>query len=305
MNDSLTKRMWKYRERYLMLLPMVLLVLVFSYLPMYGITLAFKKYRIIDGIFGSPWVGLAQFQKLFHTASFWNVMKNTVEISGLRILFGFPAPILFALLLNEVSHRKYQRVVQTISYLPHFMSWVVLSGIIMQLFSINGVFNFLIQLFGGEHILFMTSTFWFRPILIITSIWQGVGWSSVIYLASIAGINPQIYEAATIDGANRFQMIRYITLASIYPVISMLFILQVGSILNAGFDQIFNLYNPLVYDVSDILDTYVYRKGFGADGSSADYSFSTAVGLFKNVIGFGLVILTNFVSKKMSDTGIW
>ena len=305
MNDSLMKRMWKYRERYLMLLPMLLLVLVFSYFPMYGITLAFKKYRIIDGIFGSPWVGLAQFQKLFNTASFWNVMKNTVEISGLRILFGFPAPIIFALLLNEVGHRKYQRVVQTISYLPHFMSWVVLSGIIMQLFSMNGVFNFLIRLFGGEHVLFMTSTFWFRPILIITGIWQGVGWSSVIYLASIAGINPQIYEAATIDGANRFQMMRYITLASIYPVISMLFILQVGSILNAGFDQIFNLYNPLVYDVSDILDTYVYRKGFGADGSSADYSFSTAVGLFKNVIGFGLVILTNFISKKMSDTGIW
>jgi len=299
-------KIWKYRHRYLMILPMFLLILVFNYFPLYGITLAFKKYRMIDGIFGSPWCGTYQFQKLFKTASFWTVLKNTVEISGLRILFGFPAPIIFALLLNEVRNRKYQRVVQTISYLPHFMSWVVLSGIFMQLFSTTGVFNTVIKLFGGEPIMFLTSKALFRPILIATGVWQGVGWSSVIYLASIAGIDPQIYEAATIDGANRYHMMRYITLPSIYPVISMLFILQMGGILNAGFDQIFNLYNPMVYDVADILDTYVYRRGFGVDsGLTADYSFSTAVGLFKNLVGFGLVMLTNFVSKKLTDTGIW
>lgn len=303
--DSLGKKIWKYRERYLMLVPMLLLVLLFSYLPMYGITLAFKKYRMIDGFFGSAWVGFYQFQKLFNTASFWIVMKNTVEISLLRIVFGFPAPIIFALLLNEIRHRKYQRVVQTVSYLPHFMSWVVLSGIFIQLFSTSGVINTIIKLFGGEDIMFMTSQLWFRPILISTGIWQSIGWSSVIYLASIAGIDPQIYEAARIDGANRFHMIWYITLPCIYPVISMLFILTIGGILNAGFDQIFNMYNPMVYNVADILDTYVYRRGFGADGASADYSFSTAVGLFKNVIGFCLVIFSNFVSKKLTDSGIW
>lgn len=303
--NSVGKQIWKYRERYLMLIPMLLLVLIFSYLPMYGITLAFKKYRMIDGIFGSPWVGFLQFQKLFNTASFWTVMKNTVEISLLRIIFGFPAPIIFALLLNEIRHRKYQRVVQTVSYLPHFMSWVVLSGIFMQLFSTSGVINAVVRLFGGDNVMFMTSQVWFRPILVMTGIWQGVGWSSVIYLASIAGIDPQIYEAARIDGANRLHMIWYITIPCIYPVISMLFILTIGGILNAGFDQIFNMYNPMVYDVADILDTYVYRRGFGADGASADYSFSTAVGLFKNVIGFCLVILSNFVSKKLTDSGIW
>ena len=309
-NPGVTKKrtqakFWKYRSRYLMILPMFLLVLVFSYFPMYGITLAFKNYRMIDGIFGSAWCGVYQFQKLFHTDSFWTVMQNTVEISGLRLLFGFPAPIIFALLLNEVRNRRYQRLVQTVSYLPHFMSWVVLSGIMMQLFSTSGIFNFVIKAVGGTPVMFLTSKFWFRPILILTGIWQSIGWSSVIYLASIAGIDPQIYEAATIDGGNRFHMMRYITLPSIYPMISMLFILQVGGILNAGFDQIFNMYNPMVYDVADILDTYVYRRGFGADGAGADYSFSTAVGLFKNTIGFALVILTNFVSKRLTDSGVW
>ncbi len=298
-------RFSKYWERYLMILPMVVLIILFHYVPMYGVTLAFKKYRIIDGIFGSPWCGLYQFRKLFNTASFWQVMRNTLEISGLRLLFGFPAPIIFALLLNEIRHTKYQRVVQTVSYLPHFMSWVVLSGIIMQLFSSTGAINAVVKAFGGSPIIFMTSKLWFRPILIATGIWQGVGWSSVIYLASIAGIDPQLYEAATMDGANRFHMMWYITLPCIAPVISILFINSVSGILSAGFDQIFNLYSPLVYDVSDILDTYVYRKGFGADGATADYSFSTAVGLFKNVVGFILVFLTNGVSRKLTGTGIW
>lgn len=303
--QDLGKRCRKYAGRYIMILPMLLLVLVFSYLPLYGITLAFKNYRMIDGIMGSPWVGLLQFQKLFKTASFWQVLTNTLEISGLRLLFGFPAPIILALMINEIRHSKYQRIVQTVSYLPHFMSWVVLSGVIMQIFSSDGLFNTVIKLTGGETVMFMTSTTWFRPILITTGIWQGAGWSSIIYLACIAGIDPQIYEAARIDGANRLHMILYITLPSIYHVISMQFILSVGGILNAGFDQIFNLYNPRVYDVADILDTYVYRRGFGADGGMPDYSFSTAVGLFKNVIGFILVIMTNFVSRKLTDTGIW
>ena len=298
--------MGKFKESYILLLPMLLLVLVFSYLPMYGIVLAFKQYRIIDGIFGSQWVGFKQFERIFATESFWQVMRNTLEISGLRILFGFPAPIIFAVLLNEIQHNKYKKIVQTVSYLPHFMSWVVIAGIMLQLFSVNsGAINYIIKLLGFEPIMFMSSSAWFRPILISTGIWQSIGWSSIIYLASISGIDPQIYEAAKIDGANRFHMVRYITIPSLYQVMSILLILQIGGILNAGFDQIFNLYNPMVYNVADILDTYVYRRGFGSSGSSADYSFATAVGLFKNVVGFVLVIFANFISNKLTETGIW
>ncbi len=305
---GLQKRIRKYRECYLLLLPMLFFVLLFNYGPLYGIVLAFKKYRMIDGIWGSPWCGLYQFRRLLSTDSFWTAFKNTVEISALRILFGFPAPIIFALLVNEIRITRFKKVVQTVSYLPHFMSWVVISGIMFQLFSINsGPVNALIKLFGGEPISFMSSKVWFRPILIISGIWQSVGWSSIIYLATISGIDPQIYEAAETDGANRFHKAIYITLPSLYSVISILFILAIGNILNAGFDQIFNLYSPMVYEVSDIIDTYVYRRGFGETGQSQDYSFATAVGLFKNVVGFALLILTNVVVKKLSnqERGIW
>ena len=295
-------RVWKFRECYILLLPMFALILLFHYVPLYGIVLAFKKYRMIDGIFGSEWVGLYQFRKLLATESFWKVMSNTLEISALRLLFGFPAPILLAIFLNEIRNKYFKKAVQTISYLPYFMSWVVLGGIFRQLFSIDGgLINYIIKACGGAPISFLTSNNWFRTILIGTGVWQGVGWSSVIYLATIAGIDPQLYEAATMDGANRFQMVRYITLPMLYPVMSITFILNIGGILNAGFDQIFNMYSPMVYDSADILDTYVYRLGF----EESDYSFSTAVGLFKNVVGFILVIVTNLVSKKLSGNGIW
>lgn len=300
---TLGKRMWEHKELYLLLLPVVVLVFIFAYMPMYGIMMAFKDFNVRLGVWDSPWVGMENFQALFRSPSFLEVLRNTVLISFYRLLFGFPAPILFAIFLNEIIHTKFKKMVQTISYLPHFMSWVVLGGIFTQLFSADrGIINYLIQLFGHEPIMFLSDDRYFRSIVIITGIWQSVGWSSVLYLASIAGIDQQLYEAARIDGANRFHMMRYITLPSLYPVITILFILQVGGILNAGFDQIFNLYSPMVYDVGDILDTYVYRRGI-AEGS--DYSFTTAVGLFKNVIGFFLVIVTNKITKKISDNGIW
>lgn len=300
---NLGKRVWQNRERYVLLLPVLILVLVFSYFPMYGITMAFKDFKIMQGIWGSDWVGLANFERLFRSPSFFQVMRNTIVISIYRLVFGFPAPILFAILVNEIVHTRFKKVVQTVAYLPHFMSWVVLGGVVRNLLSADrGIINYLIQLFGGEPIMFLTDTDWFRSILILSGIWQGVGWASIIYLATIAGIDPQLYEAAVIDGANRYQMAVKITIPSLYPVITIQLILSIGGILNAGFDQIFNLYSPMVYEVADILDTYVYRIGI-AEGS--DYSFATAVGLFKNVVGFGLVIFTNFVTKRISDNGIW
>ncbi len=300
---SLLTRVMDHWELYVLLLPVVVLVILFSYFPMYGVLMAFQDFKVMDGIMNSKWVGLNQFYKLFNSTSFWEVLQNTIVISFYRLLFGFPAPIIFAILLNEVINTKFKKIVQTVSYLPHFMSWVVLGGIIYQLLSMDrGVVNYVIKLMGGEPIMFLADTSWFRTILISTGVWQSVGWSSVIYLANIAGIDPQLYEAARMDGANRYHMMVHITLPCLYPVMTILLILQMGGILNAGFDQVFNLYSPMVYKVGDILDTYVYRRGIS---EGADYSFTTAVGLFKNVIGFVMVILTNMFSKKFSDNGIW
>jgi len=271
---------------------------------MYGIVLAFKDYMIVDGILGSPWVGFKHFNRLFSSASFFELITNTLTISFQRILFGFPAPIIFALLLNEIKVEKFKKIVQSISYLPHFMSWVILGGIVMELLSpTRGVINYIITIFGGEPIYFLTEVKYFRTILIVSGIWAGVGWGSIIYLAAISGIDIQQYEAAVIEGASRFQRAIYITLPSIMPVISISFILNIGGIMNAGFDQIFNLYNPMVYKVADILDTYVYRVGI----QDMEYSFSTAVGLFKNVVGLIMVVITNFITSKLSNNeyGLW
>ncbi|MDR1061551.1 MAG: ABC transporter permease subunit [Clostridiales bacterium] len=304
----LLQRLWEHRENYLLILPMAALVLIFSYVPMYGIVMAFKEYKMADGIFGSKWIGLLNFRKLFATSSFGTIMKNTLEISGLRLLFGFPAPVLLAILLNEVRHKPFKKTAQTISYLPHFMSWVVLGGIFKNVLSpSSGAINYVITALGGQPVNFLNSNAWFRVVLIATGVWQGIGWGSIVYLATIAGIDPQLYEAARMDGAKRFRLIWNITLPMMFPVMSVLFILSVGGILNAGFDQIFNLYNPLVYSSADILDTYVYRLGFGnASGDGRiDYSLATAVGLFKNVVGLCLVVVTNFASKRLSGSGIW
>ena len=285
-----------------LMIPVVAFFVVFAYIPMAGIVLAFKEYRLLDGIWGSPWVGLKQFRLLFSTASFFEVLRNTVVISSLRIVFGFPAPIIMAILLNELRFPKFKRVIQTISYLPHFLSWVVLAGIFIQFLSPStGPINIILVKLGLKPIYFLGQKSTFVPTIIVTGIWQSFGWGSIIYLAAIAGISPEQYESALLDGANRFQRIWYITIPSIMPTIVVLFILNTGSILNGGFDQIFNLYNDAVTSVAEILDTYVYKRGL----VSLQYSFSAAVGLFKNGVGFLFVFVTNMIARKLGESSLW
>jgi len=300
--QKLFRRMIRYRNLYLLFLPVLLYFFIFSYIPMYGIQIAFKDYLYKLGIWGSPWVGLRHFQSLVNNKEFLKVLYNTVFISLMRLIIGFPAPIIFALLLNELYHVVFKKIVQTISYLPYFISWVVLGGIFKEMLSPSrGVINYFLTLLGIEPIYFLVSDFWFITTLLLTGVWQGFGWGAVIYIAAISGIDQEQYEAAVIDGANRFHRMKYITLPAIMPVISIVLILSMSGILNAGFDQIFNLYNPTVYTVSDILDTYVYRRGI----QNAEFSFTTAVGFFKNVVGFALVLITNSVVKKLNGEGIW
>lgn len=301
---ALGKRMVKHWHCYLFLLPAIAFFIVFSYIPMYGITLAFKDYRILDGIMGSPWTGFKYFEQLFSSVIFYDVLKNTLVLSFLNLIFLMPAPVIFALMINEVPNGIFKKSVQTISYLPHFISWIILSGIILELLSPSrGAINYIINLFGGEAVHFITEERYFRSILIISGIWQSVGWSSIVYLAAMAGISSEQLEASVIDGASRMQKIRYIVLPEIASVFSVMLILQVGKVLNSNFEQIFNLYNPQVYGVADVIDTYVYRMGL----VKQEYSYTTAVSLFKNVIGFILIIITNQISKKLTDNegGIW
>lgn len=294
----------KHWQLVLMFLPVIFAMVVFHYIPMYGIVIAFKDFKLSKGIMGSEWVGLLQFRKLLKIPSFLEVFRNTVWISALKIVFGFPAPILLALLINEIRNAPFKKVIQTISYLPHFLSWVVLGGIFKQFLSPStGFVNQIIMMLGGAPVYFLADPNVFVGTLIVTDIWKGIGWGTIIYLACIAGISTELYEAARVDGANRLQRVLHITLPSLVPVISIQFILNAGNLVNAGFDQIFNLYNENVYRVADVIDTYVYRRGL----IDQQYSFSAAVGLFKNIISFALVLFTNVVVKKLNggEGGIW
>ena len=292
----------KMRSLYVLFLIPALSLFIFHYIPIYGVIIAFKDYSIFRGIFDSPWVGLAHFERFFSGMFFTRLMRNTLLISLMRIVFGFPAPIILAMLINEVANLRLRRVIQSISYLPHFMSWVVLAGIIVEILSPQrGIVGYVYSLVGVTPPNFLTSPAHFRSILIITGIWQGVGWGTVVYLAALSGIDPALYESAAIDGANRFQMALRITIPSLIPVMTILFILRLGRVLNAGFDQILNLYNPLVYEVADIIDTYVFRIGL----LEHRYDYGAAVGLFKNVVGITLVLGSNTIIRKFSDYGIW
>ncbi len=294
-----------YRKNYvltLMFIPVIAYYLIFKYAPMYGIVLAFKDYSIRKGILGSPWVGFTVFEELFATHTFVRAFRNTVIISLLRWVFGFPMPIILALMLNELKNLRFKKTMQTISYLPHFLSWIILTGLFTQLLSpTNGPINYIISLLGGKPIYFLADNAWFRSTMVITGIWKEIGWGSIVYLATIAGIDTELYEAAECDGATRWQKMFRITLPLMKPTIVILLIMNCGSILEAGFDQIFNFYNSAVYETGDIIDTYVYRRGIG----DMEYSISTAVGLFKNVIGFILVTGTNFIAKRLGEGGIW
>jgi putative aldouronate transport system permease protein len=264
-------------------------------MPMYGVQIAFKEFRAVAGIWGSPFVGLKYFSRMFNEATFLLVMRNTFFISFLKIVIVFPMGIVFALLLNEISRRGPKKIYQTISYLPHFLSWIVLAGIVREVTSLEGPVNAVISMFGGTPRMFLTEAASFIPILIITSVWQTMGWNSIVYLAAIAGISKELYESAELDGAGRYRKMVSITLPSILPVVLIMFILRLGNILNAGFEQILNLYNPMVYGVADIIDTYVYRVGL----LQMNFSYSTAIGLFKNVVGLVLVVTTNTLTRRM------
>lgn len=301
---SLKQRIWRERWAYILLVPVVLFFLIFHYFPMYGVQLAFKDFAIRKGISGSSWVGLKHFRVLFRSMIFWQSVRNTLLISLYKLIFGFPASVIFALMINELRTKTFRNTVQTISYLPHFLSWVILGSIVHDVLSINGVVNYIIEFLGGTKIQFLTEPKGFRAILVITGMWKEVGWGSIIYLAAITGISTDLYEAAAIDGASRLKIICKIILPLLTSVMSIQFILQLGNILNAGFDQVFNLYNSLVYSTGDIIDTYVYRVGMT---DKLQYSLSTAVGLFKNVIGFALVVTSNAIIRRMGDggNGIW
>jgi putative aldouronate transport system permease protein len=278
-------------------------LVIFHYIPLYGVVIAFKDFSFRKGILRSDWNNFYHFVRFFSTPYIYRILRNTIVISLLRLIFGFPAPIIFAILLNELGNLRFKKVVQSLSYLPHFMSWVVLSGILIEILSPSrGLVGFIYSALGrGEAPLLLMKASAFRSILVISGIWQGIGWGSIIYLAALAGIDPFLYEAATVDGAGRFRMAIHITIPSLIPVMTILLILSLGRILNAGFQQIFNLYNPAVYEVADIIDTYVYRVGL----LGREYGFAAAAGLFKNVIGFILVFGTNAVIRKFSDYGIW
>lgn len=286
----------------IMLIPGLIYYFVFCYMPMYGLTISFKDFRILDGINASPWVGFKYYKMVFSSPEFWRVFKNTLVISGLKLLINFPAPIILALLLNEVRVMKFKKIVQTVSYLPHFLSWVVLAGVVQTILSPStGPINALLVKFGFDSVYFVADKEWFRPILVITSLWKEVGWGSIIYLAALSSVDAELYEAAMLDGAGRFKQTLHITLPSISNVIVIMFIFAVGGVVNDDFDQIFNLYTPAVYSVGDVLSTYVYRVGL----EGMQYSYSTAIGLFKNVIAFALIVLTNYLSGKFSDYGLW
>jgi putative aldouronate transport system permease protein len=287
---------------YIFLIPGFVYLFIFNYVPMYGIIIAFKNFTPVKGIIGSPWIGLNNFEYLFKSKDFLSVLKNSIVLSILRMLWGFPAPILLAIMLNEVKNFKFKKGVQTIVYLPHFISWVVLAGMVsLFLAPSGGIVNKFIELLGGKPISFLTEVKYFRTILICTEIFKEIGWGTIIYLAAMTGIDPQLYEAAIIDGASRIQRIRYITIPGIATTIVVLLVLRMGSILRNGFEQVFLLQTPLVYSVSDIFETYTYRVGL----LEGRFSYSTAVGLFQSVVGFIMITITNKLSKKINENSLW
>ena len=299
--ETLSQHIKKNRAFYVFALPGVILVVFLNYYPLYFLQVAFRGYRVTRALSEAPWVGLTYFEQLFSTPQFWQAFWNTIVISSYKVLFGFPVPIILAILLNEIRKQSFKRTVQTIIYLPHFISWVVLGGIIFNLLSVNGgILNQIIVRFGGEPHVFLADKSLFRGILVVSSIWKTAGWGTIIYLASMSNIDPQLYEAAIIDGANRLQKIVYITIPSILNVIVILLILRIGNMMRFGFEQVLVLYNQRVYEVGDILRTYVYRTGL----LEARYSYATAAGMFDALVAMALVFGADFLAKRLGQRGV-
>lgn len=304
-------RFFRYVRRhpmmYLMLIPGLFFLFIYKFAPLYGILIAFKDYNIfagsnpIDAIAKSPWVGFANFERLFKSSEFIKVLVNTLIINGMKILFLFPIPIICAILLNEIRNKAFRKLSQTAIYVPYFFSWVVVFGIFYSLFGSYGVVNNVIAALGHARIKFFTDTGIFRWLLVFTEGWKEIGYNTVIYLAAITGIDIALYEAASVDGANKWKQIWHVTMPGLLPTIVLMFILKVGYILDTGFEQVLVFYNPAVYDVADIIQTYVYRLGMG----QMDFPLSTALGLFNSVVAFVLIVLANMISKKLIHRSIW
>ncbi|WP_308636213.1 ABC transporter permease [Paenibacillus silvisoli] len=299
----LWKRIVQYRMFYLLLLPIVVYYLVFAYIPMYGVTLSFKKFMFNKGILGSPWVGLDNFHYIFRYSDFWTAFRNTIVISIGRLLIEFPMAIIVALLLNEIAGSKLKKLYQTVFTFPHFLSWVVLGGILVNILGNTGAVQLVFTHLGFGELSLLSDSDTFRGLLYTSNIWKEAGWGAIIYLAAIAGISPELYEAAYMDGANRWKQMLHITWPSINGIVAMMLILAVSGIMNGGFDQIFNMYSPAVYNVADILDTFMYRLSFSGR-VNLGFGIITAVGLFKSVISLALLVIANYLVKRMGQEGL-
>lgn len=289
-------------QLYALISPVIAYYVLFQYVPMYGIQIAFKGFIATQGIWGSPWVGFEHFDRFFNSYYFWRLIKNTLGIGLYSLAVGFPIPIILALLMNEIRAERFKKFVQTITYAPHFLSTVVVVGMMMIFLSPRyGIINHFIEMVGGQPINFMTEPSWFKSLYVLSDVWQTMGWSSIIYLAALAGIDNQLHEAARVDGATRLQRIWHINIPGIMPTIIILLILNMGSIMGIGFEKVLLMQNNLNMESSDIIATYVYRMGI----QNAEYSFSAAIGLFNSVINFILLVAVNFISKRVSETSLW
>lgn len=303
--ENIAVKLWqnvkKHKGLYLMILPIVIYYLVFCYYPMYGAQIAFRDYSPKKGIVGSPWVGLKHFGDFFNSVFFNRLIRNTLSINLKNLIFGFPAPIIFALLLNEVRLTKFKKTVQTVSYMPHFISTVVIAGMVLQFTATDGFITRIMTFFGYSKQNLMLNPDLFQSIYVISDIWQGLGWGSIIYIAAVAGINGELYEAARIDGAGRWKQMIHVTLPGLLPTIITMFVMRVGNMMNLGFEKIILLYNSSIYEKADVISTYVYRRGL-VDQS---YSFSTAVGLFNSAINLLLLFAANKLCKRLTDYSLW
>lgn len=297
----LARDLKKNKFRYLIILPVIAYYFIFCYKPMYGAIIAFKDYSPALGIMESPWVGFKHFLAFFDSFYFWRILKNTIVMSLASLIFGFPAPILLALLINEVTNRHYKKFVQTVSYIPHFISLVVVCSMIKEFTMDSGIINDFLSLFGFDRVTMLNEKQYFVPIYVISNIWQQIGWDSIIYLAALTGVSRDLYEAADLDGASKLKQVFYVTLPGILPTIITMLLLKIGNILNVGYEKVILLYNEATYETADVISSYVYRKGL----QEFDWSFSTAVGLFNSVINFTLLIISNKISKKVSETSLW
>lgn len=301
-SEIIFRQIYRDRQLYLLLIPFLLFYILFVFRPMGSMVIAFKDYSVYKGIAASPWVGLKHFREFFESEFFTRVLRNTVLISLYQLVIGFPLPIIFALLLNEVTSTKYKRLVQTFSYLPYFISTVVIAGMVTLFLSpSNGIVNIILDKLGMEKIYFLTKPEWFRTIYTMTNVWIGLGYNSVVYISALSGVDQSLYEACTIDGGGKMRQMLSVTIPGILPTIVTMFLIQIGNILNVGYELIIMLYQPATYETADTISTYVYRIGI----EQANYSLSTAVSFFNSIVGLILVVIANYISKKVNNTGLW